>query len=676
MHRDPTEFRKRVAARKRGVPITELYDRGIPKTLPAYDDGTTPGDPPQLTPWPALNNIEYIAVPDTAFTREKTGAGSIEVMFKDTPKEGYTYGTGYKYPHPKPGHNVIIYNPKENDAQDVRLDALHLMPQDPTYDVLRSELAYYADDSDIAYNARNRMNEDIAKYGHPIPGMKYQDYYSNEVDGFLRNMFIEGTPEYIESKRYYPDKQQLREWNKHLMPYVDKIYDYLTTNKRPANVLPEVTIEAPRKKSPKRYDDGKTPEETYYGKHLPIVTIEGHKPTLWENIGNWFVDASKRAVFNENPAVMTASGWTPYSDGSTRQDAFNTPERNDLANKLVDIGVSGATDVWGGPLAGWALGKVWNKLKPPFKITQKNAHKITDAQWDDAYMKAVNNNDLKEAQRLRDLHFKAKASKTKVVDETGMPKKTYHTVQDSYDPHFNEFDPNIEGTHSAIYASDNPIMSGTYTSKPVSQAEVDYYAEQMRLNELHNIEAGRVPKSLAEIRKGILSDPERGRAYIIRNSFLNQQIEAARQKQLYLNLENPLIVDNAGGNWNSIHTSLLPDDVYSHMKLDAVNGPYGFGAFTTRSLERAQKAVGRYDGAIIDNVTDFGSSIKSTTLKFEPSTVYQINDPTKLKLADPITYDNAGSIIPLSKRDNFNIKDIRYVLPWIFGGSAIKYYNK
>lgn len=93
------------------------------------------------------------------------------------------------------------------------------------------------------------------------------------------------------------------------------------------------------------YDDGKTPEETYYGQLLPTVTIEGHKPTLLENIGNWFVDASKRAAFNENPAVMTASGWTAYPDGSTRQDAFNTPERNDLANKLVDIGEMGAFDI-------------------------------------------------------------------------------------------------------------------------------------------------------------------------------------------------------------------------------------------------------------------------------------------------------------------------------------------
>lgn len=117
-------------------------------------------------------------------------------------------------------------------------------------------------------------------------------------------------------------------------------------------VLPQVNIVP-------EYDGGKTPEDdyTYYAGSLPTVTIEGHKPTLWENIGNWFVDASKRAAFNENPAVMTASGWTPYPDGSTRQDAFNTPERNQLADNLKEIGIMGASDVWGGPLTEYVVGK-------------------------------------------------------------------------------------------------------------------------------------------------------------------------------------------------------------------------------------------------------------------------------------------------------------------------------
>ena len=37
-----------------------------------------------------------------------------------------------------------------------------------------------------------------------------------------------------------------------------------------------------------------------------------------------------------------------------------------------------------------------------------------------------------------------------------------------------------------------------------------------------------------------------------------------------------------------------------------------------------------------------------------------IPNGNQIKLADPITYDDAGSIIPLSKRDNFYINDNRF----------------
>lgn len=39
-----------------------------------------------------------------------------------------------------------------------------------------------------------------------------------------------------------------------------------------------------------------------------------------------------------------------------------------------------------------------------------------------------------------------------------------------------------------------------------------------------------------------------------------------------------------------------------------------------------------------------------------------------IKLSDPITYDDSGNIIPLSKRDNFSKSDIRYAL---FPGAAV-----
>ena len=60
---------------------------------------------------------------------------------------------------------------------------------------------------------------------------------------------------------------------------------------------------------------------------------------------------------------------------------------------------------------------------------------------------------------------------------------------------------------------------------------------------------------------------------------------------------------------------------------------------------------------------------------------YAIDDfvtlkPEQMKLAD-ITYDDAGNLIPLSKRFNWNSKDIRYgITPLLAGGAGYGLYNK
>ena len=203
--------------------------------------------PTGLTPWPALSNIEYQAIADPTFTRDKTGEGSIEYFAPN--EKGIQYNNGYYREHPMFGHNVILYNPDTNDEQDIRLDALHAMPQDPTYDVLNTVYRNRVQDSDVAYNALRRYKEaeDIlekqGQLGKDVNPDPYPFFLNNEADGLLRNLLIEGTPEYMDSKRYYPDKQQLREWNAPLVPYVDAIQQYLETNERPQNVLEEVVVE-------------------------------------------------------------------------------------------------------------------------------------------------------------------------------------------------------------------------------------------------------------------------------------------------------------------------------------------------------------------------------------------------------------------------------------------------
>jgi hypothetical protein len=47
--------------------------------------------------------------------------------------------------------------------------------------------------------------------------------------------------------------------------------------------------------------------------------------------------------------------------------------------------------------------------------------------------------------------------------------------------------------------------------------------------------------------------------------------------------------------------------------------------------------------------------------------VYSFENPNNLKYRDAITYDDTGNVIPLSKRDNFTINDLRYGLVPLLG---------
>lgn len=298
------------------------------------------------------------------------------------------------------------------------------------------------------------------------------------------------------------------------------------------------------------------------------------------------------------------------------------------------------------------------------RITLKNASKISDAKWDKAYNTAVNAGDMIEAQRLRDLHFAVK-SNTKVVDANGNPVKTYHTVNEAYPADFNEFNPTIEGTHSAIYTAKDPMMSGTYTNRIVSEGEREAYIQAGIENMKNGIKDNAVHGSYLREFKEALNTPASAREYVInRMPQLKQAVSKGRQKELYVRLNSPLTINGRGKHWNNIPINELPEDVYKYLKSTSMNG------YTTRDIENAQKATGNYDGAIISDITDYGSSWKSTMRRMEPTNVYQINSPNNIKYSDAITYDDVGKIIPLSKRDNFRLSDMRYAFAPILGIGA------
>ena len=101
---------------------------------------------------------------------------------------------------------------------------------------------------------------------------------------------------------------------------------------------------------------------------------------------------------------------------------------------------------------------------------------------------------------------------------------------------------------------------------------------------------------------------------------------------LYLKMENPLVVDVAGY------------DYAAHKENSDALMEY---------VEQADRDGN--DGIILLHVRD-----NQLNPSAEESTVYMFRDSNQAKLADPVTYDDDGNVIPLSERFNAEKDDIRF----------------
>ena len=79
---------------------------------------------------------------------------------------------------------------------------------------------------------------------------------------------------------------------------------------------------------------------------------------------------------------------------------------------------------------------------------------------------------------------------------------------------------------------------------------------------------------------------------------------------------------------------------------------------TTREIAKLAKQIG-YDSVVIKNIRDNGGRNHKIDYD-ELADIYELFNPNDIKSADPITYDNAGNVIPLSERFNLKEQDFRY----------------
>ena len=314
-----------------------------------------------------------------------------------------------------------------------------------------------------------------------------------------------------------------------------------------------------------------------------------------------FINAATAPISNFSPSnivgsIREARDYNTFMNSFMNQDntGFFTRE---YAKEHPYISILG--NIGGDILTGIALNKGYNTLKNNinsrinkrlFNEAINNMASISDNRLDRIYNRLYNTGDYEDLQQLRDKHFEVKASNP--LMNRDKPTQLYHTVGDEYDPSFNVFNPNIEGSNSAIYTTDNLAMSKSYSSKPTYD----------------------------------------------------------RVKKLYSNASKSYDIEGYYQPWNEI--------------------PYNGNMWSTRTLEKAVRNHPQYgiDRLVIHNIKDWGGKAmpKGTFLMDgnikSSGTVIENFNPNDLKYSSAVTYDDLGNIIPLSKRDNFSIGDLRYSL--------------
>jgi hypothetical protein len=296
-----------------------------------------------------------------------------------------------------------------------------------------------------------------------------------------------------------------------------------------------------------------------------------------------------------------------------------------MARDLFAGKVEGIEKLSGEDFADMALGDLLRGFDPR-EVTTENGS-------DKAYMEAVERGDMETAQRMVNEAAKAAMPDTKVVDENGNPLVVYHGTG-SYG--FNTFKERREWN----YDTDSEEGVGIFFSTDKSNS--------------NGYEDTEVAEELG---------------------FVNAQ---EGTYSVFLNLENPLVVDFDGAWWNGKRYTYQVDDengkqiqAFGDLQeakefVEQYNKEHNtnIGIETVRvgsnvkpnSWYITKARQNGNDGVIFKNIKDSHTDNHNV----RPSTTIAVFNPSQIKSADPVTYDDNGNVIPLSERFNNENADIRY----------------
>jgi hypothetical protein len=155
------------------------------KTMASAQNGIKLDD--VYSKWPALKNMGPSALTANSNLGNGLGYGGVEFMHPDLTEVNYDNGT---LVNPTPGKNSIIYNPSTEDEQNIRLDMLHGMHQDPKFNQYREQFKQSVlGDSELNADINYWYNIDKEK-GRAEDGK--DQYTDNYIDGQMRTLLYEG----------------------------------------------------------------------------------------------------------------------------------------------------------------------------------------------------------------------------------------------------------------------------------------------------------------------------------------------------------------------------------------------------------------------------------------------------------------------------------------------------
>lgn len=259
------------------------------------------------------------------------------------------------------------------------------------------------------------------------------------------------------------------------------------------------------------------------------------------------------------------------------------------------------------------------------RTSTKDWSKLTDDQWDLLYNKAISDGNLEEAQRLRDLHFVIKTPNNAFVSN-GSPVVNFHGSPNDFNEFslgmFGQTDLGDHGVGFYFSPSENYAKFYGKTRPFYLYAQTPYTGKRSRfLN--------------------------RGKNYTVQHLIDKNRIAMDRETERSIKH----MLDQQRTNTPSI--------MYDELDITE-NTPEHIIRERVKSL---------YDKRHKEYIESLGNLDDADSYMSQSENVLW-NDK-HIKLADPITYDDSGNIIPLSKRDDFTNSNIRYAIAPLIGLSVL-----